>query len=63
MYKVHVDYPRSYEDFTNINRIERSKAYIYLYGKDNDIIVSLYNANYVKIEEEKDDNERRSNNL
>lgn len=63
MYKVHVDYPRSYEDFTNINRIERSKTYIYLYGKDNDIVVSLYNANYIKIEEEKDDNERRSNNL
>jgi len=63
MYKVHVDYPRSCEDFTNINRIEHSKTYIYLYGKDNDIIVSLYNANYVKIEEEKDDNVRRGSNL
>ena len=63
MYKVHVDYPRSCIDFININRIEHSKTYIYLFGKDNDVIISLYNANYVKIEEEKDDNERRSSNL
>lgn len=62
-YKVHVDYPKQCQDYYNINSIEYYQNYVYLRGEEKDVVVSLYNANLIEIEDMKNDSECRSNNL